>query len=70
MSIPCESCYGNIVRGIMHKFPDGENFICHECYEKIDPEGFYYDENEPGVEADAGIDAAVRFVMDTSFGGE
>ena len=52
MSIPCESCYGNFSRGIMHKLPEGHNYICHECYIKIDPEGEYYDENEQFTEPD------------------
>ncbi|KKM25404.1 hypothetical protein LCGC14_1595370 [marine sediment metagenome] len=44
MSVPCEGCYTNVVRGIIYKMPGG-GYLCDECREAlIIDEGEHYDE--------------------------
>ena len=41
-SVPCELCYSNIVRGIIHKI--GNVYVCDDCKRELDKsEGVWFD---------------------------
>lgn len=41
-SVPCELCYSNIVRGIVHKI--GNVYVCDDCKSELDKsEGVWFD---------------------------
>jgi len=41
-SVPCELCYSNIVRGIVHKI--GSSFVCDDCKQELEKsEGIWFD---------------------------
>lgn len=41
-SVPCELCYSNIVRGIVHKI--GSSYVCDDCKQELEKsEGVWFD---------------------------
>ena len=41
-SVPCELCYSNIVRGIVHKI--GNVYVCDDCKNELEKsEGVWFD---------------------------